>query len=121
LLVGFGGIIISTAILFVPVSWVTGFGVSNTFASIEYLFGNSTAEPIFMRAMFLLLLSLFIIYVVITEGIRVFWIIVGLMGIWSYGALSYQGNTGKILLSVTVLLAISATFITISRRNSPGI
>lgn len=117
ILVGSLGLLVSVGMLFVPVSWIVGPGVTEHMAGIEYLLGNATAEQIFYRAMFVLLVSLSIIYTVKTDGIRALWLTTGIIGIAGIGGLRYGGNGGKILLTVAVMLSISAVFLTAGHNH----
>lgn len=116
ILAGVLGLVAALGMFFVPVSWETGPGVAQRMAGIDYLFGNATAEPIFHRATFVLLVSLSIIYVVKTEGIRVLWLITAIIGVAGIGGLRYGANSGKVLITVAVLLALSAGFLTVDHR-----
>lgn len=115
--VGMLGLLVAVGMLFVPVSWIVGPGVAEHMAGIEYLLGNPTAERIFHRAMFVLLVSLSIIYMVTTAGIRTLWLTTAIIGIAGIGGLQYGGNTGKILLTVAVMLALSAALLTVSHDH----
>lgn len=112
LLVGLLGLLVAVGMLFVPVSWIVGPGVVEQMAGIEYLLGNPSAGQIFHRAMFVLLVSLSIIYMVTTNGIRTLWLTTGIIGVAAIGGLQYGGNIGKILFTVAVLLALSAALLT---------
>ena len=111
-LVGVLGILYSIIVLFLPI-WSIG-AVAGGGAGIEYLLGNYNAVSLFSAAIFALLVSFLIIHTVINRAIRLLWLITGIIGISALGSLEYPGNTGKFLLIVTILLAISAALLTIS-------
>lgn len=94
ILVGSLGILVAVGVLFVPLSYEVGPGVTGHMAGIEYLLGNPTAEQIFHRAMLVLLISISILYMVTTGGIRTLWLTTGIIGIAGMGGLQY-GIPGK--------------------------
>lgn len=117
--VGVLWLLLSIAVLFVPVSWAVGSGGLARMSAVEYLFGNVSAESIYLRAMLLLLFSISLIYIVMSEGIRVLWLITAILAISGVGSsLHYVGNTWKIMFVTAVLLAASASLLTISSRSN---
>lgn len=116
ILVGSLGILVAVGVLFVPLSYEVGPGVTEHMPGFEYLFGNPTAEQIFHRAMLVLLISISILYMVTTGGIRTLWLTTGIIGIAGMGGLQY-GNAGKILLTVAVMLALSSALLTVSHDH----
>ena len=118
-LVGILWLLLSIAVLFVPVYWAAGSGGVARMSAVEYLSGNVSAESIYLRAMLLLLFSISLIYIVMSEGIRVLWLITAVLAISGIGSsLHYTGNTWKIMLVTAVLLAASASLLTIGDRFS---
>lgn len=118
LLVGVLGLLVSVAALFVPVSYIVAPGVTEQMAGIDYLLGNPTAERIFNEAVFRLLVSLSIIYMVTTDGIRTLWLTTAIIGTAGIGGLQYGGTSGMLLFTAAVLLAISTAFLTVSRGRA---
>ena len=114
ILVGSIGLLLALAVLFIPVLRIVGPGAVDHMAGIEYLLGNPAAEKTFHQAIFMLLVSLSVIYMIATDGIRTLWLTTGIIGIAGIGGLQYGGNTGKILLAVALLLALSAALLTVS-------
>lgn len=114
ILVGSIGLLLAMAVLFIPVLRIVGPGAVDNMAGIEYLLGNPAAEKIFHQAIFMLLVSLSVIYMIVTDGIRTLWLTTGIIGIAGIAGLQYGGNTGKILLAVALLLALSAALLTVS-------